>query len=246
MWSARLLARKAALLAVAMGIVTQGCGILTPGVKSVPIHEIDAHGISLDRARSLRAGDRAELVVAVLGEPADRARSCVPGEVIWRYPIRAWNDMATSREIVPATLLRITFDGSGVLTGWGFIDSSTGRPLAVQETTEEASRWFQSLSHAPPPIPPRIELTTTLLRGKTTQQDVERIFGQWQPDLLCGNGGPVPVVRKTVAEAGSVWDWYVDRPSPLFIPPHYLVASFDDTGALIVWHFEQTYPGGRK
>ncbi|HET8759862.1 MAG TPA: hypothetical protein VFN94_02265, partial [Nitrospiria bacterium] len=217
MRSVHFLARKAALLAVAMGIAAPGCGILTPGVKSVPIHEIDAHGISLDRARSLRAGDRAELVVAVLGEPADRARSCVPGEVIWRYPIRAWNDMVHRRDIVPAILLRITFNGSGTLTDWAFVDPLSGRPLAVRETQEEASIWFQSLVHAPP-IPPRIEVNTTLLRGKTTQQDVERIFGQWQPHLLCGNGGPVPVVRKTVAAAGSVWDWYVDRPSPLFIP----------------------------
>jgi hypothetical protein len=91
-----------------------------------------------------------------------------------------------------------------------------------------------------------VKLDEVLIRGRTTQLDVERILGQWRPDLLCGNGGPVPVVRKRTTDSGSVWDWYADRPSPLFVPPRYLVASFDDRGALIVWHFERTYPGGRK
>jgi hypothetical protein len=246
MWSLHLLAWKSAVLAWVVCIVLQGCWSFTPRVKNVPIEEIDAHGINLYRARSLRRGDRAELVVAVLGEPADRQRSCVPGEVIWRYPIRAWNGMVNSREIVPASLLRVRFDGSGTLTDWGFVDSITGRPLAVRETSDLASSWFKALSEEPPPVPPEVDLNKTLIRGQTTQIEVEQALGQWQPDLFCGNGGPVPVVKKIVAEFGSVWDWYVDRPSPLFIPPCYLVFSFNDTGALIVWHFAQTYPGGKK
>lgn len=225
----------------------QGCGVLLwSNVKPVPIDEVDAHGISLDRAQKLRRGDRAESVVLILGEPADRQTSCVPGEVIWRYPIRAWNDMANRRQIVPAVLLRISFDGSDTLTDWEFVDSRTGHSLPVLENPDEASRWFQSLSQAPQPVPPRVKLDEVLIRGRTTQLDVERILGQWRPDLHCGYGGPVPVVRKRTTDSGSVWDWYADRPSPLFVPPRYLVASFDDRGALIVWHFEQTYPGGRK
>jgi hypothetical protein len=238
---------KSVALASVVSFVNQGCGILLwSSVKPVPVEEVDAHGISLTRTQKLRRGDRAESVVVVLGEPADRRPSCVPGEVVWRYPIRAWNDMANRREIVPAVLLRISFDGSGTLADWGFVDSFTGRPLAVRETSDDASRWFQTLSHAPPPIPPRVELDKTLIRGQTTQLDVEQMLGEWQPHFYCGGGGPVPVAKKTGTDSGSVWDWYVDRPSPLFIPPYYLVASFDDAGALIVWHFEQTYPGGRK
>jgi hypothetical protein len=232
--------------ALTAGMVMHGCGIFTPGVGPVPVQAVDAHGISLDRARSLRHGDRAESVIAVLGEPADRPRSCVPGEVIWRYPIRAWNDKVTTREIVPAVLLRIRFDGSGVLTDWGFVEPSTGRPLAVQDTVDEASRWFQSLSAAPPPRPPRIALHEVLIPGRTTQQEVERAFGRWRPDLFCGQGGAVPVVKKSAVDSGSVWDWYVDRPSSLFIPPYYLIVTLSDTGIFIVWHVEGTYPGGRK
>jgi hypothetical protein len=239
--------RKSLVLASVVCFGIQGCGVLLwSRVKPVPVEEVDAHGISLTRALKLGPGARPESVVLVLGEPADRRPSCVPGEVIWRYPIRAWNDMADRREIVPAVLLRISFDGWDTLTDWGFVDSLTGRPLPVLEAAVDASRWFRSLSHAPPPIPPRVDLDETLIRGQSTQLDVERILGQWQPDLHCGGGGPVPVVRKMRADSGSVWDWYADRPSPLFVPPGYLVASFDDTGALIVWHFEQTYPGGRK
>jgi hypothetical protein len=225
----------------------QGCrASLWSHVAPVPLEEVDVHGVSFDRARDLRPGDRAESVERLLGEPADRRPSCVPGEIVWRYPIRAWNDMENSREIVPAVVLRARFDGSDVLTDWGFVDPLTGRALPVLETRADASRWFESLSHAPPPIPPRVELDQSLIRGKTKQLDVERILGQWRPDLHCGRGGPVPVVRKTRADSGSIWDWYADRPSPLFIPPRYLIATFDVTDALIVWHFERTYPGGRK
>jgi hypothetical protein len=225
----------------------QACGVpLWSNVKPVPVEAVDAHGISLDRAQKLRRGDRAESVVLVLGEPADRQPSCVPGEVVWRYPIRAWNDMASRREIVPAIFLRISFDASATLTDWGFVDSRTGRSLPVQESSDEASRWFQSLLQAPPPIPPRVRLDEVLIRGRATQVDIERILGQWQPDLHCSYGGLAPVVRKTTTGSGAVWDWYADRPSPLFVPPHYLVATFDVKGALIGWHFEQTYPGGRE
>jgi hypothetical protein len=238
--------RKILVLAAIVFSGMQGCAPLWSNVKPVPIEAVDAHGISLDRARNLGRGDRAETVIGVLGEPADKQLGCVPGESLWRYPIRAWNDMANRRQIVPAVLLRIRFDRSDVLADWGFVDSTTARSLPVLETSDEASRWFQSLSQAPPPIPPHVTLDEVLIRGRTTQRDVERILGQWQPDLRCGNGGPVPVVRKIKADSGSVWDWYADRPSPLFVPPRYLVATFDDAGTLIGWHFEQTYPGGRK
>jgi hypothetical protein len=102
------------------------------------------------------------------------------------------------------------------------------------------------LSQEPPPIPPLVKLEEVLIRGRTTQLDVERTLGQWRPDLHCGNGGPAPVVKKTTTDSGSIWDWYADRPSPLFVPPRYLVASFDDSGTLVVWHFERAYPGGKK
>ncbi len=238
--------RETVVLALLVCLGMLGCvAPWSMGVKPVPVEDIDAHGISLAQTQKLKSGDRAESVVLLLGEPADRRPSCVPGKAEWRYPIRAWNDMVSSREIVLAVLLRINFDASETLTDWGFVDPSTGRSLPVTETWDDASRWFASLAAAPPPIPPRIKLDETLIRGRTTQADVERVLGQWRPDLYCSNGGPAPVVRKTTIDSGSVWDWYVDRPSPLFVPPHYLVASFDDNGALRVVHFEQTYPGGR-
>ena len=236
-----------AVLVLAVCFATHGCGIpLRSGVKPVPIDEVDARGIALVRVQALRHGDRAGSVVELLGEPADRQPSCVPGEVVWRYPVRAWNDMVNSREIVPAVLLRVSFDGSETLIDWGFFDSFTGHRLAVREAVDDASRWFQSLSRSPAPIPPHVALNEALVRGQTKAFEVDRILGQWQPDFFCGGGGLVPVVRKTRTDSGSVWEWYVDRPSPLFVPPHYLVVSLTDTGAFLVWHLEQTYPGGRK
>lgn len=239
---------KTVVLASVVAFFTiQGCATLvSSGVKVVPVEDVDQHGINLDRVRSLHQGDREDAVVAVFGEPADKKQSCVLNGVVWRYPIRAWSDMADRREIVPAIHLRIRFDESGTLIDWGFIDSRTKHALPIRETADEAYRWFRSLSQAPSPIPPVIDLNKTLIRGQTTQREVEQALGQWHPDIYCGNGGPVPVVTKMIPESGSVWDWYVDRPSPLFIPPHYLVVSYDKQGALIGWHFEGTYPGGRK
>ncbi len=233
--------------ALAVSLALLGCGVsMRAAVRPVPVEEVDAHGIRLARVRQLRRGDPVKLVVDILGAPADRQPGCVPGESIWRYPIRAWNDLGNSEEVVPAAFLRVSFDGSGTLSDWGFVDSSTGSALDAQETPDEGSRWYRTLSEAPPPIPPRIELEKILIRGKARAQDVERLLGQWQPDLHCGGGGLAPVVRKTTTDSGSVWDWYVDRPSPLFVPPHYLLVSVDSAGALIVWHLEGTYPGGRK
>lgn len=235
------------LTSLVASFVNQGCAaFMVSGIKVVPVEDVDRYGISLDRARSLRPGEGEDAVVAVLGEPADKQRSCVPNRVVWRYPIRAWSDMANRRKIVPAVHLRVRFDASGTLVDWGFIDPRTRHALAVRETVDDAYRWFRSLSQAPSPTPPLIDLNKTLVRSQTTQHDVERVLGQWHPDIYCGNGGPVPVVTKMTTKSGSVWDWYVDRPSPLFIPPYYMVVNYDERGALTGLHFEGTYPGGRK
>jgi hypothetical protein len=246
--TAHLPAGKRAIFTLVVAFLFIQCSAtpLTSGSKVVPVKEVDQHGISLERARALRQGDEEEAVFAVFGAPADRKESCMPNNVVWRYPIRAWNDMANSRKIVPAIRLRTVFDTSGTLIDWRFFDSRAELVLPIVETADDAYRWFQSLSQAPSPIPPLIDLNKTLIRGQTTQQGVEQVLSQWHPDIHCGNGGPVPVVTKTIVESGSVWDWFVDRPSPLFVPPHYLVVSYDKQGALIGWHFEQTYPGGRK
>jgi hypothetical protein len=236
------------VLALVASLATHGCGpqILANNVPPVPVADLDAHGVNLARAQQLVRGDRAELVLRILGEPADRQTSCVPGEFVWRYPIRAWNDMANRRQVVPAALLRTTFDRNGSLRDWEFVDSLTGHDLSVHESSDAAESWFQSLSRSPAPVPPHIKLDERLVPGHTTEHEVESMFGQWHPDLLCSDGGPAPLLRKKYVASGTVLEWYVDRPSPLFVPPMYLVAAFDRAGTLIVWHLRQTYPGGRK
>ncbi|MDT8419217.1 MAG: hypothetical protein RQ754_02195 [Desulfuromonadales bacterium] len=235
------------LALVATFLVMQGCAItIASGVKVVPVKDVDKYGINLDRARSLHKGEGENAVVSVFGEPADKQLSCVPDHIVWRYPIRAWSDMANRREIVPACRLRTRFDADGILINWRFIDARTEHTLPVMESADNAYRWYQSLSLAPAPIPPLIDLNKTLINGQSTIRQIDQALGRWHPDIYCGGGGPVPIVTKTTSESGSVWDWYVDRPSPLFIPPHYLIVYYDNQGALIGWHFEQTYPGGRK
>lgn len=235
---------RSALSVATVCLSLQACGLLLwEHVHPVPVPEIDRLGVDLARARALPKLAPAESVVALLGKPADK-RESLPNRIEWRYPIRAWNDMANNPKIVPAVLLRIRFDARGIVKDWTFVDPRFGRPVAIHETLDEASRWFESLANAPSPTPPRIELAKVLIRDYSTQSEVERVLGQWKP--WCTGCLPLPVVRKTRAEAGDVWDWYVDRPSPLFIPPMYLIASFDHDDRLIVWYLRTTYPGGRE
>jgi hypothetical protein len=124
------------------------------------------------------------------------------------------------------------------------LDPVTGVPLPIDESLEEATRWFDRLS--PDPVPRRIELDRSLRARATRLADVERLLGEWRPDPGCGPGGKFPILRETRSWEGEIREYYVDRPSPLFIPPYYLIASFDDRGHLIVWWLQQTYPGGRK
>jgi hypothetical protein len=126
--------RRSGVLASVVCFAIQGCTIpFWSGVKPVPVAEVDAHGASLTRLQELKRGDSAAVVADILGDPADQRPSCVPGEVVWRYPIRAWNDMANTREIVPAVRLRVSFDELGMLTDWGFCDSVTGRRAARRD-----------------------------------------------------------------------------------------------------------------
>lgn len=121
----------------------------------------------------------------------------------------------------------------------------TSAVCSVSREVVPAVHLQMKFDHAPVPIPPRVRLDEVLVRGRTTKDDAERGLGRWRPDLHCAWGGAVPVVRKSTGDSASVWDWYVDRPSPLFIPPGYLVASFRGD-SLRAWHLEQTYPGGRE
>jgi hypothetical protein len=241
--------RHAARTLAALAVL--GCAPLLPacvpllwrGVAPVPIAELDRHGRSLDLAQALRPGDGPERVLAVLGEPSDRRPSLL-GETVWRYAIRAWSDIAEQRTIVPAARLRLSFDASALLDDWWFVDAQ-GVRLPVRESPAEADRWYRSLARAPRPTPPRVVLEETLVRGRTTQAEVERELGRWHPDLR-ETGGPVTLFQERAAASGEIWDWYVDRPSPLFVPPRYLIASFDRGGTLMGWHFQSTYPGGRE
>jgi hypothetical protein len=235
----------AALAALGCASWLPACEVLrSRGLAPVPIAELDRHGRSLDLARTLRPGDAPERVLAILGEPSDR-RAGLLGETVWRYPVRAWSDIAEQRTIVPAARLRMRFDAEAKLDDWEFVDADGGR-LPIRESPEEAERWFRSLALAPQPIPPRVVLEETLVRGRTTQAEVERSLGRWHPDLLRGCGGPVTLYEERAADSGAIWDWYVDRPSPLLVPPRYLVVTLARDGTLAAWHFEATYPGGSK
>jgi hypothetical protein len=234
--------------APALALAATGCAFLSGGVRPVDVPALDRGGTSLAALRGLPAGTPAAELIRLLGEPADRVRACGPSrEVVWRYPIRAWNDrVSQAPRVVPAPLLRIELDDRGLIRDWRFVHPVSGEPLPLDRREEDERAWFAGLSEAPGPRPPLIALADLLRPGRAGGPAVEALRAAWQPDLLCSRGGPVPVARRPTTAGGEAWEVFVDRPSPFFVPPHYLLASFDDGGRLIVWHFEQTYPGSRK
>lgn len=154
--------------------------------------------------------------------------------------------MSKTRRVVPAGLLRMRFDNAGLLVDWHFVDPANGASIPIQDTQAQAERWFDLLVSSPGPVPPRIRVRQQLIPGSTTLNEAIAVFGSWHPDFHCDSEGPVPLYRKVQNDFGTVLEWYVDRPSHLFIPPMYLVATFDRSGGLLACHLQQTYPGGLK
>lgn len=227
-------------------LLLQDCSIpLGRAPRVVPVPLLDRNGISLEHLGKLTPGlsDQADFL-RLLGEPASRTRGNFPGDTIWLYPIRAWNTRGRTG-VVPAALLRIRFDRSGVVQEWHFRDPDTGDVLPVRRTLSRDTRWFHDL--APPPMPPYIDLGRILRIGESTIADIARELEIWQPRVYLGSGydGDLPVVRKQTTRRGGIWEYYVDRPSPLFIPPHYLIVSFHRSGILRAYWFQTTYPGGK-
>lgn len=234
---------KSVLLVILLFLI--GCSIPLGRVpRVIPAPQVDHSGIALERLKKLTPGLSTKTdFLRVLGTPADSAEGNFPGDILWLYPIRAWNTMGRSG-IVPAPILRIRFNPSGTVQDWSFHDSVTGDILSVKRSLEQDSRWFRDLT--PPPMPPYIQLAEILKPGVSTRDDVSRALEAWHPRIYLGDkfGELLPVIHNQPGAAGNYQDYYVDRPSALFIPPHYLIVAFHQSGILRGYWFQATYPGG--
>ena len=152
----------------------------------------------------------------LLGEPTDRQPT--GSGWIWVYPIRTdFGGLVPG--LVPATVLRLVFDGSDVLADWYFLNPRTGDTLPVHESLLEArAQLAQECGQNQ-----WLVVSDLLQRGQTTAQEVDRLL---RPQVSLDSvvfGGHLDLVRKTTGAGGQVWNFFVDRPSPIFIPAFYLV-----------------------
>ena len=189
---------------------------------TVPVPELDKQRIDVTNI----AGSAIIDVSDRLGEPS--ATRSFGQHVEWSYAIRAFQSGQGLRR---AAVLRIVF-GGGAVSEWYFVDRSTTARLPMSETLAAARRYLKRLCGQPIK---EVDLWAGIVPGRTSQRDVTSLFE--------------PVMRYTHRREQStpsaiVWDFDVDRPSPLFIPPFYLKVVFQSRHAgpgILVSH---VYPDG--
>ena len=186
---------------------------------------------------SLSSGKLTEAELhAKLGNPlADVATR--NGERRLIYAIRAWAPLGDQRieGIAPAAILRITFDDAGIVSDWYFIHSVTGAQLPQKETLEDATRSMSGVCGWP--VENQVVLETGIQRGVSKMSEVIRLLPEdsiWISPVVVGQ--PMASLtlypRRTPTPDGEAWEYYVDRPAPIFIPPFHFDMYVNDAGAV--------------
>jgi outer membrane protein assembly factor BamE (lipoprotein component of BamABCDE complex) len=176
--------------------------VLHPSVPEMDAYRISKYSVVEGKSSP---GDIRKL----LGEPAGEWLS--GGQTTWYYPIRK-----RIPEIIPACLLNIVFDNNGTVVNWSFINPYTNLTLPIRETLPEADKDREKLCFPPP----RIELAQDIKNSISKKEDIQRMFDAWHSDF--------PVVKKNKTENGEIWSYYVERPSPLYVPPFYYRITFEN------------------
>lgn len=207
------------LIGVAILVSTVACS------QPVAVPELDSQIISIVGI----AGNTSTDVLHRLGEPS--ARRVVGAEVEWEYAVRsspgAWGRRAGA--------LRIEFSTSGVVSDWYFLDPRTGVRLPITETLAAARQYLARICGQPIA---EVGLEAGIRRGRTTTSEIVALLE--------------PVARytrrkETTTTSGIAWDYDVDRPSPVFIPPFYVVLHFggQDVGSpgTVMFAYAEGYGG---
>jgi hypothetical protein len=174
---------------------------------SVAVPQLDSQIIDIAGI----AGTTGTDVLHRLGEPS--AKRVVGGRLEWEYAIRSfWSEGALRRR---AGALRIEFSDSGVVSDWYFRDPRTSVRLPITETLAGARQYLARVCGQPIA---EVDLEG-IRRGRTTTSEIVALLE--------------PVARYTrrkeiATTSGIAWDYDVDRPSPVFIPPFYAEVTFGD------------------
>jgi outer membrane protein assembly factor BamE (lipoprotein component of BamABCDE complex) len=220
-WERESVGSKMRIIRVALilGLVILFAGLMTscaPNYSCFPVPEMDDYKVDCYENITRGITSAAE-VVKLLGEPPEKGSAYFYDDA-WIYPSRICFSM---RPFVRACLLNIEFDSNGVVTNWTFVNPYTNLPLPIRETLEEADK---KLKHEQKYCDvPRIEIVQSVVKGVSTREDIEHVFSAWEPSSSF-------TVKKIETEQGEIWSYYVDRPSPLYIPPFHLIFTFDEFG----------------
>jgi hypothetical protein len=232
------------LLAILLSVLSGGCTYdLTRfilGSASPPTHvpELDDTIINLE---GIQRASSQEDVRAVLGEPPFVHELYGDGKLQWTswwYPMRSIDTVSLSpgaraqRQVIPAAILKIWLDRSGRVDKWGFFHPITKSFMEIRESIEQIDLWFGKIRNPPK----RIELAVLLRRG-TLKEDVLKGM-RWFEGLISKEleRSQVHISREGQQE---ILIYYADHPSPLYVPPNYVVVTFYPKGDLgTSWHFE--------
>jgi hypothetical protein len=211
-------------VAVAVVLATAfGC---PPTVERKPVIALDSISVPLNRV----GGFTETQLIPTLGRPTDRrtGQGLSRRDVFVRYPIRMFADSSGDIVISRAAILRVVFDAHGEVSKWLFIDPRGQQPLAMIESLEEARLWEKN--EPCKTVPTLAQLDVALRPRHANRASVKAALAQFTPSHGIEEGPPLPFPRKFRTTKEEVWDYDVDRPSPLFIPSMYYERITDSSG----------------
>lgn len=206
----------------------------------VPVPELDT--VILDASR-IEASSGPGDVRSILGDPPLttelRAETGELASTTWWYPIRDLRvvplpDTARSQtRVIPAAVLRVSLDPSGCVEGWGFFHPISEGPMEIAESAEQAEAWMERYRGSAR----RIDLATVLRHGASRDDVLEAM--RWFDRGVHGSDLERIQVRSLREGSRERLVFYAERPSPLYIPPDYLVVTFWEIGGQATsWHFQ--------
>jgi hypothetical protein len=208
------------------------------------VQELDNCVINLE---NIQRTSHQEEIKAVLGEPHFVHELHGEGKLVWttwRYPIRHIDAVPlptgakAQRQVIPAVELKIWLDTSGRVDKWGFSHPKTHSPMEIRESIKQVDAWFGKMRNPPR----RIELAEVLKRG-TSKDDILKGMYLFEAKLV-SEEVKRSQVRFSREEEREVLTYYADHPSPLYVPPFFVVVTFYVMGGLRTgWHFESVYGG---
>lgn len=218
-WSQRNLVRLGAGVGLLLGVA--GVVLWLQSRSTVAVPGLDNRTLELGKVQGMRT--KAE-ITAALGAPPLVYTGAGRASQDWAYPIRV--DGWSNERATPAAMLEIALDASGKVVSWGFFDSASHAQLPIRESAAQANEWLDNRDIRPAD---RIDLAAALKPGLAKKQVLALLVGPsnnlpfFYPEEL-----ETIFTRPAATGEGEVLRFYVDRPSPLLIPPFLYVRVFDE------------------